>query len=230
MEKSPPQKSRKWLITGVVVVLIIVVTIALVPALLSSQWGKGRVLNMAAPHLPGELQIDSWSLSWLGEQSLSGLRYADPGAGITLDATEISIGKGLVSLVLDRGDIGTVTVRQPVTLLRLPDTRTAEPGPGPAPSPTPDKTEPPESETEAETETTGAGLPPVSGRLMIEQGSVAVFSPEKEPQIVASDINAEIDIASITDPIGYSLALTSPDGGGRLSSAGKIGLQWARRL
>ena len=230
MEKSPPKKSRRWLITGVVIVLIIVVTIALVPAILSSQWGKGRVLNMAAPHLPGELQVDSWSLSWLGEQSLAGLRYANPGVGITLDAAEISVGKGLVSLLLDRGDIGTVTVRQPVTLLRLPETRTAEPGPGPAPAPTPDKDEPPQPETEAETETTGAGLPPVSGRLVIEQGSVAVFSPETEPEIVASGINAEIDIASMADPISYSLALTSPDGDGRISSAGKVELQWAETV
>lgn len=179
---------------------------------------------MAAPRLPGELQIDNWSLSWLGEQRIAGLRYADPEVGIKLDAAEISVTKGLVSLILDRGDVGTVTVSQPVTQIRLPETRTTEPGPALSPAPESDEPPPTEAEKETRAETGSAGLPPVRGRLVIEQGSLGVYRPAEDTEIVARDINAKIDIISVADPINYSLALSSADGGGKISGTGEVEL------
>ena len=63
MTESRPKRGGVWLVAIGALFGLIILVLALLPTALSSQWGKGRILNMAAPHIPGEVQIDSWSLS-----------------------------------------------------------------------------------------------------------------------------------------------------------------------
>ncbi|MGR8922124.1 MAG: hypothetical protein ACU85V_21105, partial [Gammaproteobacteria bacterium] len=43
--------------------------------------------------------------------------YKDEQAGLQVETAEVSVAKGLVSFLLDRGDLGTVTVVRPDILL-----------------------------------------------------------------------------------------------------------------
>ena len=226
---EPRSKNRtRWPIIVGVIVAVAVICVALLPTVLSSQWGKGRVLNMAAPHLPGEIQVDSWSLSWFGTQRIGGIRYADQGSGLQADTAEVTVAKGLASFLLDRGDLGTVTIVRPDIRIRLPEPPPeeggSEPEPGPDSSPA-GRDQPEVSEKSAQPGQEPLALPPVSGRLLVEEGKIAVLRTGKEAEPVAVDINLEVDIASLADDITYSLALTSPDGAGSISGQGNVMLQ-----
>ncbi|MGA7279336.1 MAG: hypothetical protein WBW79_15460, partial [Desulfocapsaceae bacterium] len=107
------KKSRAWLIVLGLAVCLVAAALALLPSILSSQWGQQRAMNLAGPHIPGELRLDSWSLSWLGEQKLTGITYGDQQTGVKLDAAGITITKGLIGFISDRGNLGTVTVSRP---------------------------------------------------------------------------------------------------------------------
>ncbi|MEJ2137800.1 MAG: hypothetical protein P8X86_21495, partial [Desulfofustis sp.] len=133
---EPRSKNRtRWPIIVGGIIAVAVICVALLPTVLSSQWGKGRVLSMAAPHLPGEIQVDSWSLSWFGSQRIGGIRYADQSSGLQADTAEVTVAKGLASFLLDRGDLGTVTIVRPDIRILLPEPPPEEGGSEPEPRP-----------------------------------------------------------------------------------------------
>jgi len=225
-ESRSAQKKRRWpLFVGFFLGAVILV-VALLPTFLSTQAGRQLVLDRAAPSIPGDLQVGDWSLSWLGRQTLSGLSYADPKTGIRLTAEDIRIDKGLSKLLLNRGDLGTVTVSQPVLQISLPD-----PADNNAVQPPAGDGVPPASEAEnpgaagsKTTESATIALPPVSGRLLVEQGRVDLVRAGNGPENAAKDINFEIDIAAAQEPIAYTVELSSADGAGSISAEGSVQL------
>ena len=76
MVKTTSHTGRRWLVIIGIVISAVLFFFSMLPTIVSSQWGKGRVLGMAAPHIPGELQVDSWSLSWFGDQRIAGIATA----------------------------------------------------------------------------------------------------------------------------------------------------------
>ena len=223
------KKSRTWLIVLGLAVSLVLVALAMLPPVLSSQWGKQRVMNLAGPHLPGELRLDSWSLSWLGEQKLTGINYADQQTGIELDAAGITIAKGLVGFISDRGNLGTVTLSRPNLQIRLPEPapREGTAGQAPAADRAPAGAAAPEAASAPGPEKTAGGLPPISGRLVVEQGTLAVVRTDQTTSPVAKDVDLEIDIVSAADPIAYRVAMSSPDETGKIAGEGKIQLDLA---
>ncbi len=225
-EARSAQKKRRWPLFVGLFVGAVILAVALLPTLLSTQSGRQLVLDRAAPSIPGDLQVSDWSLSWLGRQTLSGLSYADPKTGIRLTAEDIRIDKGLSKFLLNRGDLGTVTVSQPVLQISLPDpadSKAVQPPDNSGVSPSSDA------------QTTGAAgsktneaatiaLPPVSGRLLVEQGGLDLIRAGNDPENAARDINVEIDITAAQEPIAYTVELSSADGAGRISAEGKIEL------
>ena len=128
----------------------------------------------------------------------------------------------------DRGDMGTVTVVRPDIQLRLPEPAPEEPSSGPAPAPDEtavDTGAPPVSDEGGASEQEALALPPVSGLLIVKEGSIGVIAAGNEVEPVAQNINLEIDIASLAEDITYSLALAAPDGKGSLIGDGKVALQ-----
>ena len=228
MTESKHKRRGGWLIAVGALGGLVILLIALLPTLLSSQWGKGRVLGMAASSIPGEVQVDRWSLSWFGAQNIGGISYQDQAAGLRLDTAEVTVDKGLFSFLLDRGDLGTVTVVRPDVQLRLPEPPPEEPSPDSAPAPdsrSAEKGTPPVSDEGGPAEKEALALPPISGLLIVKEGSIGVIAAGNEVEPVAQNINLEIDIASLAEDISYSLALAAPDGTGSLSGDGKVVLQ-----
>ena len=228
MSESRPKRRGGWLIAIGALIALVFLVIALLPALVSSQWGKGRVLALAAPSMPGEVQIDSWSLSWFGAQNIKGISYRDQAAGLRVDSNEVVVDKGLFSFLLDRGDVGTVTVVRPDIQYRLPEPTPVETTQDPAEAPDEQPAEkgvPPAPGDGGVTEKEALALPPISGLLIVKEGSIGVIATGNEVQPVAKSVNLEMDIASLADDITYSLSLAAPDGTGSLSGDGKVVLQ-----
>ncbi len=171
--------------------------------------------------------IGDWSLSWLGKQTLTGLSYDDPKSGIQLAADTISIDTGLSGLLLNRGDLGSVTLNQPILLISLPDPQAPQSRQEPADSDQarPSAAAPPGSAGSVEPERGTTALPPLSGRLLVQQGRLDIAKPGEDLQNAAKDITVEIDMSAPVDPIGYMLKLVSPDGTGTISSEGTIQLE-----
>lgn len=223
------KKSRPWLIVLSLAFCLVAAALALLPSILSSQWGKQRAMNLAGPHIPGELRLDSWSLSWLGEQKLTGITYGDQRTGVKLDAAGITITKGLIGFISDRGNLGTVTVSRPSVQIRLPESAPKE---GTADQPPEAGGTPAGAATPGATPAPGPGmaagaLPPISGRLVIEQGSLAVVRADEPASPVAKDISLEVDLVSAVEPIAYRVAMSSPDETGKIAGEGKVQLDLA---
>lgn len=215
MVSTTSNKGRRWLIIIVVVLAAVLLLFSLLPMIVSSQWGKGRVLGAATPHIPGELSVDTWSLSWFGDQKITGINYSDPDTGVQVKTTEVSVGKGLFSFLLDRGNVGTVTVTRPDIQIRLPESATEDTKSKPLTNQDnngTDKVEPSQSSVEKGPAAEPLRLPPISGRMVIVDGVIAVVRPDKGAESVAKDINGEINIVSLEDPATYSLVLASPSG------------------
>ena len=81
-ERSHKKSSNRWLIIISSILAAGLLLCALLPSIISTQWGKTRALEFAAPYLPGEIGVETWSLSWLGEQRIYGINYVDPQNGI----------------------------------------------------------------------------------------------------------------------------------------------------
>jgi hypothetical protein len=131
---------------------------------------------------------------------------------------------------MDRGNLGTVTIVRPDIKLRIPEPPPEKTGPDTtgAPDAEPeDKGAPPAAEGGIPPEKETLALPPISGLLIVKEGSIGVIDTGNEVEPVAKDINLELDISSLVDDITYSLALAAPDGTGRLSGEGKVMLQGA---
>ncbi len=225
-EKSSAEKKRRWPIIFGLFGGVLVLLIALLPTLMSTTAARQLVLNRAAPHIPGEMKIDNWSLSWLNSQAVEGLSYHDPEAGIRVDAASLTIDKGLSSLLFDRNNLGTVTLEKPAVQVRLP-----EPPPENGVSPAPQASVPAAPTTEETgasgrpaTEPAGFGLPPMSGRIVVKQGSVDILRNGSEPENVAKNIDLDVNVSSPTEPIVYTIAALSPDSAGSVSGAGQIQL------
>ena len=229
VEHTPIKSGRRWLVIITLVIGSLILFCSLLPSIISTQWAKDRVLGLAAPHIPGEMRVESWSLSWLSEQKLDGITYADPQTGMQMDAARLTLGKGLFSLLLDQGNMGTVKLSRPAIQVTLPDSaqKDGKPGQASQPGKEPPQDTPPDSLPSPAPGAPTRVLPPISGLLLVEQGSIAVARTGAASETVAEDITMQIEVISASDPITYTLSLASPDGAGMVSGQGKIMLDTA---
>lgn len=203
---------------------LIVCLIALLPVLLSSQWGKQRLLAMAAPHLPGTIQIESWSLSWFGKQNITGLSYADHNGDIRVADGYLVIEKGLFALLLNRSEVGTITLTGPNIEIALPAPGSSRPETEQQPQSGggSDGDDKPSASGEGSPPDAPFTLPPISGRLVVADGTIGVVTAGKTLTAVARDVDVTLALDAVTDDISYTLAMVSPDLAGRLAAQGRV--------
>lgn len=112
-EDSP--RPRRWAkrffrVTAVAAVLVAAL-VASAPWLVSSPTGRQAVLGRLNRRLaPGSLACESWSISWTGPISLSGLTLRDPQGKEVVQVDRVDWDRGLLALAADHEKLGTVTV------------------------------------------------------------------------------------------------------------------------
>jgi hypothetical protein len=57
--------------------LLSILFIAFVPSILSKPWGKEKLLGWVNQQIPGQIEVNSFSFSWLGPQKIEGVRLKD---------------------------------------------------------------------------------------------------------------------------------------------------------
>ena len=79
MDNNSPDKHSKpfkaYLIT--LVIVFILLTIASLPTILSTQAGKNFAVNLINKSIPGKVEVKSWNLYWINGQEIEGLKVWD---------------------------------------------------------------------------------------------------------------------------------------------------------
>ena len=197
----------KSVLLGTVIALFFVIFSGLVflPAILSSNLLKPRILAEVNRHLPGQLQVAEWTFKWFSGIEAKGIIYDHRQENLFIEVAGVKGYRGLVQLIADAGNLGGIEIVKPDVVFYLPDKQ---------PSDSPEKMGPPQP----------PGLPAFSGILKITDGSIRTIKPDRSEQVVVKDLDLFLDISDIEKPIAYRVFLTSGDTVGRFSGEGTLTL------
>ena len=199
-------KTKSVLLSAAVAFFFVIFAVLVfLPAILSSDTLKPRLLQTVNQHLPGQLQIEEWTFKWFSGFNAKGVTYDHRQENLLVTVAELKGYRGLVQLLINSGSLGGVEVVKPQLLFYLSDK---------TPSDSSQKTESPQR----------AGLPAFSGILKITDGSILTVKPDQSQQVVVKDLDIFVDISDIQQPIAYRVFLTSGDTVGRLAGEGTITL------
>lgn len=204
--------------------LIIVVLAALVfflPAILSSSFVRGFVLNKANEAAPGKVSVDDWKLSWGKGIHLSGIAYRDESAGMDVAVEKIDVSKGLAELIRDHQNLGEIAILNPQIRLVAPEKPAApEPsgkgrgGKRKAAEPSPKKKPAPEKPAAKPLE-----LPALAVDFKMSGGRVDIVAADGLSTQVIDQIDANFVMKGPSEPVEYSFSCAM-SGGGSLSAKG----------
>ena len=199
-------KTKSALI-GTLVTLFFVIFAGLVflPAVLSSDLLKPRILQEVNQHLAGQLQVSQWKFKWFSGIEAKGITYDHRRQNFFLEVAELKGYRGLVHLIADPGNLGAVEVLKPDVLFYLSDQKQPESPKGNEPS-------------------TTSGLPAFAGMLKITDGSIRTVKASQNEKPVVKDLDLYLNISDLKEPIKYRLFMTSGDTTGRFSGEGTITL------
>jgi hypothetical protein len=191
--------------TAISLFFVIFVGLVFLPAILSSNLLKTRILESVNRHIPGQLQVAEWTFKWFSGIEAKGIIYDHRQENLFIEIAELKGYRGLVQLMADAGNLGGIEVVKPQVVFYLPDKQ---------PSDVSEKTEAPRS----------GGLPAFSGILKIADGSIRTVYPAGTEKTVVKDLDLYLDISDIEKPIAYQVFLTSGDTVGTLSGEGSLTL------
>ena len=97
----------KSILLGTAVALFFVIFAGLVflPAIISSDLLKPRLLQSVNQHLPGQLQIEAWTFKWFSGISARGITYDHRQENLLVKVSELKGYRGLVHLMINAGNL-----------------------------------------------------------------------------------------------------------------------------
>ena len=202
------------LAAGLLVVAMIF--IALLPAIVTSDMMKPFVIQKANQNLAGQLQLESWSVSWFGGIEGQGIAYEDQADGIFVQISEIKTEKGLLGLIMAGGSPGVVDIRDPAVVFFIADKPEDQ-----KPQKSPEPVTVPES---ASSDRGEAFIPAYYGSLNITNGSIMTATADGKETVVAKNMNLNLDAPGPNIPITYRFSAESGDNKGQASGEGSLAL------
>ncbi len=200
------------LTAGLLVAALII--IALLPAIVSSDRMKPFVIRKVNQQLPGQLQLESWSVSWFGGVEGQGIVYDNRPDGLLVQVSEIKTEKGLLGLIMAGGELGAVEIIDPAVVFYLSDMTEARDS-----QKTPPATPSPESIPSAKED---AFIPVFYGKLKITNGSILTARADGNEKVVVKNLDLILDAPGPQTPITYRFSTESGDGSGRASGEGTL--------
>lgn len=194
-----------FLSTAVAVFFVLFAGLVFLPAIISSDMLKPRLLQAVNQHLPGQLQIEAWTFKWFSGISARGITYGHRQENLLVKVAELKGYRGLAHLMTNAGDLGGVEVVKPQVVFYLTDKKQS------------DSSEKIESSQPA-------ALPAFSGILKITDGSIQTVKPDRSGHVVVKDLDLFLDISNIQQPIAYRVFMTSGDSVGRFAGEGTLTL------
>ncbi len=178
------RKKKTLLFFGSFVALLLLV-FTFLPSFFSTQVGKPILLSLINRHLPGALDIQTLSLSWIGPQEIHGLTYTEKDKNLQVSCARISCSSGLWQCFFS-SDLGSLVVQAPKIEIHPPHIYPAFPA---------------KPQIQA---ASLIGSVPVSDLLPhlniiktcdieIQQGQISIFS-DKTPSILLDALTSDISI------------------------------------
>lgn len=121
-QESPPvqRRRRRWLRVLFVVGLVgFAAFVAAAPRIVSLPAVRPYALSIVNSRIPGTIQVESASLSWLGPTQVQGLRVLDAESRDVLDVAEVSSAAGVWGLITSGQSFGEVIIREPSVTLYI---------------------------------------------------------------------------------------------------------------
>ena len=75
---------------GLILLLVIGVLIALLPTLVSTDWGRQQLIHWVNQSIPGKIEIHSLHLNWTAGQNIEGILLTDPQGHSVLQVEKVS--------------------------------------------------------------------------------------------------------------------------------------------
>lgn len=208
------KKKRALLVVAAGFLLVLTISVALLPAILSTGAMRPFVLQQANARLPGQLQVEEWSLSWFGGIEGRGIVYDDRMNAVLVKVPVLKTSAGLLAMITSLGKLGTVELIDPAVVFYLSEK---------AGTRTPSKVGPSFSGTQTEPVPAGTlTLPAFQGQLVLTGGSVLTVTADRGERVIVKDMNAVLDATGPKNPITYRFAFESGDGSGRASGEGSL--------
>ena len=196
--------------------LTVLIVVAWLPGIVSSDMMKPYVMQAVNQKIPGQLQVKAWSLSWFGTIEIKEIVYDNRQDNLLARIAEIKTSSGLLDLILDRGNLGMVEVIDPAVVLYIPENiETPQPRDSqPAP-------QLPESKPKEVNET---GAPALYGQFRITNGSFHSVAVDGDEKVIAKNLDAVLDAPGPQDPIIYQFTVKSGDNSGQATGEGFLTL------
>ena len=204
-----------WIgIAGVVTALLIL--IAMLPAIVSSDTIRPHVLQLVNQRIPGQLQIETWSLHWFGKIQIKGIVYDDRQNNLRARIADLNTSSGLFDLVLGSDNLGTVEVVEPHVVYFVAAQAEPSESKDDKPASTPPLAESQEDER--------AGIPAIFGQLKIINGSITAVLSDGDEILVAKNFKVDLSAPGPEIPLTYQFDVNSGDGSGRMAGEGTFTL------
>ncbi|MGB5751119.1 MAG: hypothetical protein WBM69_29390 [Desulfobacterales bacterium] len=208
------KKSRVVLIVTAGLLVVALIIIGLLPAIVSSDMMKPFVIQKLNQQLPGQLQLESWSVSWFGGIESLGIVYDNRTDGLLARVSEIKTEKGLLGLILAGGELGDVEIFDPAVVFFLSDKAEARDSQKTLPA-----APSPESIPAGKDDTL---IPAFYGKLKITNGSILTATADGNEKIVAKNLDLILKAPGPQTPITYRFSTESGDSSGRASGEGSL--------
>lgn len=189
---------RRYLWVALAVVLVLAGLLAAAPTLVSTSWGRGMVLGRVNDSIPGGISLEDLSLSWLGGQSVQGLRITDAQGKAVITLKEFATDLSLVGALRSRLSLGRTVVRGLDAELNFDAdgisnvARALGSAQGEAAAP-------------AGGEAGGNVVVPVTGNMELSDARVSISAPGIEP-VVLDQLTGAVNMAGPDAPIKLSFS------------------------
>ena len=191
--------------TAIGLFFVIFAGLVFLPAILSTDMLKPRLLQEINRHLPGQLQVEQWRLKWFSGIAVKGITYEDRQQNLLVKIAQFKGYRGLFQLILNARNLGGIEVVKPEVVFFLQD-------------------KPPSVKSDKVESSQAAGLPVFSGLLKITDGSIRTVKPDHSEKTVVQNLDLFLDISDIEKPIAYRVFLISGDNLGRFAGEGTMTL------
>jgi len=184
------RKARRWLRWLLIAFAALVVLIAALPYMLSTDLAKGRLLPLVNDRIHGHVAIDDISLGWFSPVVVRGVRVTDPEGREVLTVRSASAGRSLLRLATGWESFGLVEVDEPRAVLYLDAS-------GGSSLQRAFQSRMPSAATRRE----GGPLPKLAGRIVVRDASVRLVRPDGRSYDVP-DIDTEWQLATLANVNG----------------------------
>ncbi|XOF33039.1 MAG: hypothetical protein ACL93V_13635 [Candidatus Electrothrix sp. YB6] len=208
------------------ILLLIGITVAFLPAILSSDWVKNIAVSRVNSSSSGELFLGNCEIGWSEGLQCATVAYQDTAQGYQFTAARLKSTQGLFSLITAPKNLGTITVDDPVLVLPQHPEKSDKSG---ASSQDTDQSAGKTEQTEpAVTDTSAAGKGKwfwhkMAVKLVLNRLAVQLKAPDTPVPLLSQ---GKLDAELVNDSLKFTLSLaTGADGNrGAIKSEGQIDL------